>query len=283
MTALPTILLLVNPFAGNGNALKCLDVITTELSKKTIHFKIYKSDWPIGFGENDDIWIIGGDGTLNFFINKYKNCKNAIAIFSGGSGNDFAWKLYGKISIKEQIEIVLSASCKYVDAAKCNDKIFINGIGIGFDGEVLKSMTIVRKIGGHLGYLLVVIKKIISFKEKEFSITINERKIVGKFLLVSLFNSSRTGGGFHIAPTAMVDDGKLDLILCKQLPVLKRLKFLPIIEKGKHIGLPFIEHIKNARFYIECNETIAAQIDGELMFGNKFKVETLSKKFLFKF
>jgi len=55
-----------------------------------------------------------------------------IAIFKGGTGNDFAWKLYGDITVHDQIDTILTTSAQKVDAALCNNRIFINGIGISF-------------------------------------------------------------------------------------------------------------------------------------------------------
>ena len=82
-------------------------------------------------------------------------------------------------------------------------------------------------------------------------------------------NSSRAGGGFFVAPNASINDGKLDMVLCKKLPVLKRLKYLPIIEKGKHLHLPFIVHHLGEKFSIQCNNEIPVQVDGELLFAKE--------------
>ena len=65
----------------------------------------------------------------------------------------------------QQLELVLTTTAKRVDAASCNDQLYMNSLGIGFDGEVLQSMRTIRWMGGHLGYLLVVLRKIFSFKE----------------------------------------------------------------------------------------------------------------------
>lgn len=273
----------VNPLAGKGKALQVAAIIEKILQQKNMDFVLYPSQWPDYLQQCTEAWVVGGDGTLNYFINKYNPVKIPMAIIKGGTGNDFAWQLYGNDTIQQQVERVLAADAKPVDGALCNDKIFLNSIGIGFDGEVLKSMNAIRYIGGHIGYLLLVIKKIFSFKEFNFGIQLKNEKIDARFLIVNIANASRTGGGFKISPQAIINDGKLNLVLCKPLSVLKRLRYLPVIEKGKHLQLPFISHQLIENVTVVCNNAVFAQLDGELIQANHFEMKVLPGYFLFKY
>ncbi|HET9057271.1 MAG TPA: diacylglycerol kinase family protein [Chitinophagaceae bacterium] len=276
------IALVVNPIAGKGRANAIADLLAGHLYNYAIEYSLFINEWPASFSGFSDVWIIGGDGTLNYFINHYPDIKIPLVIFKGGTGNDFAWKLYGNIDWKEQLQLVLHTEAKPVDAGICNNKLFLNGVGIGFDGEVLNSMDTIRFMGGHLGYFLVVIKKIFSFKESRFIISVNEEIIADeRLLLVMINNSSRTGGGFHVSPRASVKDGLLDLVTSQPLSVLKRLKYLPKIEKGKHLDLPFISHCANTCFTVTCEKALPAQLDGELVVADKFECRVLPEKFLF--
>ena len=76
-------------------------------------------------------------------------------------------------------------------------------------------------------------------------------------------NGSRAGGGFHIAPEARADDGLLDLILIDALHPFERLRWLPVIEKGKHLNLSFIHYSKTKKVIIESDEPIQSHLDGE--------------------
>jgi diacylglycerol kinase (ATP) len=273
----------VNTTAGKGKALKITAILNNYLTQNNIEFVVYKDDWPTNTNAITEAWIVGGDGTVNYFLNKYPTAKMAISVFKGGTGNDFGWKLYGDMSHQQQIELVVNATPKKVDAAVCNNKIFINSVGIGFDGEVLKSMKSIRWLGGHLGYLFVVIKKIFSFKEFNFSIQSSTLNITQKFLLVNIANSVRTGGGFYISPWADVTDGELNLVLCKPLSILKRLRYLPVIEKGKHLALPFIAHHLTQQLTIQMPQNVFAQLDGELIKGKQFDIKILKGHFNFKY
>ena len=277
------IALVVNPKAGNGRSLKLSAQLSLLLKEKQLEHELFTNQWPRSFEGFTDVWIVGGDGTMNYFINHYPSIDLPLAIFKGGTGNDFAWKLYGDCSTEEQFEVVLQSSPQPVDAASCNDALYINGVGIGFDGEVLQSMKAIRFVGGHIGYYLVVIKEILSFKESSFKISGNHFQADEFFLLVMINNSSRTGGGFHVSPKASIKDGLLDLVLVKPLSVLKRFFYLPKIEKGKHLHLPIVQHITGTDFVIECNKEIPAQLDGELIWAKRFVFSVKRNQFLFRY
>ncbi len=278
-----TILLLINPLAKKKKTNKIVKEIVAVLSDRKISFVSFTAVWPEEINFYKEVWIIGGDGTLNYFLNFYNSIEIPIVIFKGGTGNDFATRLYGKLSIAEQINKVVDAQPQYVDAAECNGRKFINGIGVGFDGEVLQSINAIRILGGHLGYLWIVLKKIFSFKELSYHIRYEGTTISEKFLLVMVTNSSSTGGGFMVSPEAVINDGKLNMVLCKPLPILKRLKNLPIIEKGKHLNKEFILHKLVSNVIIECEQEMLAQIDGELISAKTFDIKVLPGQYLFKY
>ena len=275
------IAVVVNP--GSGKAIKIGQWLITQLKERYIPHTLFIENWPPDFNGFSETWIVGGDGTMNYFLNYYKDIAVPLAIFKGGTGNDFAWKLYGDISMTQQLELVLTTTAKRVDAASCNDQLYVNSLGIGFDGEVLQSMRTIRWMGGHLGYLLVVLRKIFSFKEFRFTITTGDAILIEKYLLVIVNNSSRTGGGFMVAPQASINDGKLDMVLCKPLSIIKRLRYLPVIEKGKHLKLPFIDFSNREEVKIEAECKIPAQLDGELIHEKLFVMKILPGRLLIKY
>lgn len=283
MGAFEHIAILVNPSSGAGKGMKAGERLKEALQQRKIHFTFFAGDWPTDLNSFTEVWLAGGDGTVNYFINKYHNLQIPFALFRGGTGNDFAWKLYGDITIEQQIDLVLNAAAKRVDAGSCNGRLYVNSIGIGFDGEVLKSISTIRWLGGHLGYLFIVLKKIFSFREFLFRITTTSGTLSQKYLLVIVNNSSRTGGGFMVSPKASLTDGMLDLVLCEKLPVLRRLRYLPVIEKGNHLALPFIHYTYEQEVKIECVHEVFAQVDGELISAASFDIKVMKEYLLVKY
>jgi YegS/Rv2252/BmrU family lipid kinase len=278
-----SIAILVNPLAGKGDSQKLVTWLENELNHRQFHYVVFHNHWPENFDNFSDIWIMGGDGSINYFINRFPNCKTPLALFKTGTGNDFSWKLYGDASNKTIFEKVLQSTPKPIDVGKCNNTLFINSFGIGFDGDILKSMNAIRFLGGHIGYMLAVLIKIFSFRERKFQISAGEEKWEDKFLLIIINNSSRAGGGFMITPDAEINDGELDLFLCKKLSILNRLRYLPVLKSGKHTALPFTLSRRGKSFHIETDNELPIQVDGEQLCAKSVQIEILPNHFYFRY
>ena len=110
------IAIVVNPNAGSGRALQALSEIERNLRDRGIKYQAFPNDWPDGFDGFTAVWIVGGDGTINYFINHYPEIQLPLALFKGGSGNDFHTLLYSDKTLNEIIEIALTAKPRRTEA-----------------------------------------------------------------------------------------------------------------------------------------------------------------------
>lgn len=271
-----------NTLAGSGKAVKLASKIQGILTDRKITSQIFtEKEWDDRIYHFDQVWITGGDGTVNYFVNRYTDIKKPLCIFNGGTGNDFYALLYGKTTVEEQITKVLQAVPKPIDAGKCNERYFLNGVGIGFEGAVAKSLKGVNKWGGKTSFMISILKHIFLYKERTYTITSAEKKVEGQFLMISIANGTRYGGGFYVAPLAKPDDGLFDANLVKPLSPFKRLRYLPVIEKGEHLDLPFIDYYNTQKISVKSNQPIQAHLDGEYMESNELIIEILPAHFNF--
>jgi diacylglycerol kinase family enzyme len=247
---------------------------TVKVEKTDWDLTLFTKDWPENLNHFDQVWVMGGDGTFNYFVNHYRTIEIPIALFKGGTGNDFYWKLFGNRSKREHLDAVLAGQAEAFDAGDCNGQIFLNGVGIGIEGEVLKSMEAIRYFKGALGYYLAAIPALFRFKTFEI---FGSRKV----FLCMVFNSSRAGGGFHFFPKASVQDGLLDVLFCKPIAVWKRLYYMPIIQSGKHVDLPIVEFSQTQKLRIQTSRVLSAQVDGEVQTSDQFEFCVLPAKFKF--
>jgi len=278
---LQNVAVVCNIAAGRGRSLSVLKKILGKIEDLHISNQVFTDSWPVNFKGFTSIWLIGGDGTLNHFINRYGDSTIPIAVFKGGSGNDFAWKLYGDKSVDEYFEIVLRGSYMNSDLGICNGRYFINGVGIGFDGEVVKAMGRKKILPGHMGYLITVLKKIFSYREKQMEIVMEDGRRNGKIFMVTIANGSRYGGGFLVAPDANINDGCLDIVIINKIAPIKRLSYLPKVEAGKHLRLSLIEVLRKNKISIESSSLLVGHLDGELIEAKKFEVEIVPDKLFF--
>ena len=276
---LKKICFLVNP--QKSNIKEYYEWVLAESAEKRPNWIIhlFQKEWPFDVQNFDEVWVMGGDGTFNYFVNKYPNCSIPIGLFEGGTGNDFYWKVFGKISKMEHLDHILNGQTASLDAGQVNDLIFLNGVGIGIEGDVLKSMQAIRFIGGALGYYLAAIPQLFKFKSYEITFGRLGKTVTKRVFLCMIFNSSRAGGGFHFFPMASIQDGALDMLICNPIAIIKRLFYLPLIQKGKHVNYPFLEFSTIQSTSIHCNRVLSAQVDGEVLTSDTFDFKILPAKF----
>ena len=278
---LKKICFLVNP-QKNAIAIKgYFEWVLAEVANKMPKWavQLFHEEWPSDLQNFDEVWVMGGDGTFNYFVNKYPDCSIPIGLFEGGTGNDFYWKIFGKISREEHLSHILNGHTASLDAGQVNQMIFLNGVGIGIEGDVLKSMKAIRFIGGALGYYLAAIPQLFKFKSYIISFERAGKIFSKKVFLCMVFNSSRAGGGFHFFPMASIQDGALNMMLCNPIAIIKRLFYMPLIQKGKHVNYPFLEFSTIQSTRIHCNRVLIAQVDGEILASDIFDFKILPAKF----
>jgi YegS/Rv2252/BmrU family lipid kinase len=278
---LKKIVLLCNPTPENRHAKTVADELLVLLSARHISHTLFVAAWPAHLEGYTEAWIIGGDGTLNWFINHYPDLSIPITVFKGGSGNDFHWMLYGDVTVTEQVGRVLLENTQHVDAGRCNGQLFLVGVGVGFDGAIVRDLLGKKKLAGKASYLLSILKNIALYAEHVYEIFLEGKKIAGACLLISVANGKRFGGGFVVAPLASLTDGLLDLNVIGKVAAYKRIMFLSSIEKGQHLRHPFVQYEQAGSVRITSPTPVHAHVDGEYIFANTFEIECLPNKFLF--
>jgi diacylglycerol kinase (ATP) len=275
------IAVICNPTKYNAKALRMADAVSVLLQSKNIAYSIFTTYWPTTWQNFTHAWVIGGDGTLHHFINQYPDLHIPLSIFNGGTANDFHWMMYGKINLEDQVTKILNSEPSFIDAGTCNGRFFLNGAGIGFDGAIVKDVIGKSKLNGKFSYLYSILKNVLFYKEYNAEIKLENATVSQKCFMINVANGKRYGGGFHVTPKASVTDGLLDINIVGKVLPLKRIRYLPVIEKGRHMELPFVLYKQESKIYIKTNRIVDAHLDGEYFSAKEFKIECLPKKILF--
>jgi diacylglycerol kinase (ATP) len=130
---------------------------------------------------------------------------------------------------------------------------------------------------------MTVIRNIFFYQEQTCRITCSEFAEEKPILMLNAMNGRRSGGGFNVTPDALLDDGLFTVLVIPRISIVQRLRYLPVIEKGKHTDLPFLRYFKTNRIRIACAESMDAHLDGEYLSSREFDIEVVKGKFLFRY
>lgn len=267
---------IVNPNAGCGRSAKVGERIEKYCTEHRIDFSIYYTTKPneatdmvkVFEKEEHIIYSVGGDGTLNEVLNGLVKTRNKLGIIPAGTGNDF----YKTLEVYDEGDI----QC---NIGKINDRYFINIASIGLDAEIstnalkLKNTIIPRK----QVYNMSIIYTFFAYKFKEMGFVLDGIKKKDKFTIVAICNGRSYGGGYKIAPNALIDDNLFDICFVDRLSKLQIPKVIGLLLKGEHLNHPSCHMKKANAIKMHSDEKIPCQVDGETFYANDFDVKMYNK------
>lgn len=265
---------IINPTAGNGQALKTQDRIHRILDNTDHFFSIEKTSAPReathmahkAVAEKYDVLVaVGGDGTIFEVINGMAGSDVLLGIIPAGTGNDLARTAGIPRAVNEALQMILQPHVSPIDIGRLNGKYFVNVASIGFDAQVVQQCNHMKKFApGPLPYVLSVLKTLIGYKNKHYKILLDGKLLEREILLISIANGKYYGGGMMIAPDAAIDDGYFDVCIINKMSKFRILTLFPTIFKGTHIRLPEVEYFKAKHIKIFANNMII-NCDGEIV------------------
>lgn len=275
------IAILVNPLSGKGQHKTIIPLLKKKLAVETINYTLFDQELPNNLSGFTDLIILGGDGTVNYVINHFKEILCPISIIPCGTGNDVAFHLLGEQTIESYCQTAINGHPTPIDAGICNGQLFLNGVGIGFDGWVVKKLMVKKWLTGKAAYYSTVISLLLFYKEQFVALTMDGKTFRCNLFMLSVANGSSYGGGFKVAPFAQMNDGELETILVTKIGLLERIKNLPVIENGKHLNkpYPFIQYQQNRHLQLNSPKKLTAHLDGELMEASNFDIRILCNQF----
>ena len=219
------------------------------------------------------LYAVGGDGILNRVVNATYGTDNRVACIPAGTGNDF----------NRTINEFFEDGNNYVDLVKCNDKYFVNVACFGVDADIANDDKIVHNkfIPRSLQYKVGVAKHILIFKPYSFEMKWDNNSINRELALVTVCNAGYYGGGFHINPNGMYNDGKMEVFICSATNRRELTLYLIKLLKGEHFNCDSVEHIVTDNFTIINNSQIEGNLDGESLKDNVFEMNVVPKAMTF--
>ncbi|MEG1009949.1 MAG: diacylglycerol kinase family lipid kinase, partial [Clostridia bacterium] len=230
--------------------------------------------------EDNRFYSIGGDGTLNEIVTGIIGTNSEIVVLSCGTGNDFAKTVNTYLSLRKVISNSINKESKKVDVIKVNNKYSINILSAGFDALVAKNVDIFRKvplITGKIKYNLSIFYTLFFNKNFIFKIRVNDKIYKNHFTFVTISNGKFYGSGISPIPSAIVDDGILNVCIVDKTTHFDKIILLPKYKKSKHLDLNKVHIHKTEKISIVSNTPFPANIDGEIFYTKKLNCKIIKK------
>lgn len=223
--------------------------------------------------ENAVVIAVGGDGTIHEIANGLVDGNCTLGVVPVGSGNDFVKMLNIPRDYVAALEVIQRGKTLTIDLGKANSCYFINGLGLGFDAEVVIELQKVKGLRGFAMYLYAVFKTLRRLRNRTVILDMNGSRQNREVFMINVGNGEYLGGGFRLTPEAKIDDGVLNVCIFRALRPGEVLRHLPKALSGRHIELPQVEFLRTSRLVVESAEGFPVHADGELLGSGVTRLE----------
>jgi diacylglycerol kinase family enzyme len=281
--AVKRILVVVNPMARRDASRLLTDF--RDAAPDDIAWDVVETTpQPFQFGDlesaaraSDVVVAVGGDGTVADVLTAIGDAGVPVAILRGGSTNVIAQELGISGHPSDVAEMVFGRHVIHtMDAATCNDRLFLHMAGAGFDSRIFdQTNPALKRRVGWLAYLPGAARSLrlpparfhVRTESAEFDIT-------SPMVLVA------NGGGiirpsFRLLPDIASDDGWLDLVAVTTSHAPGIASVLGRFATGSLQRSPHVMHVRARTVQIEADPEMPIQIDGDVAGTTPVKMEIL--------
>lgn len=271
-------LVILNPAAGRGSAVRAWRSAEAVLRHAGVRFDLVRTDGPrhaevlaaqAARSGRPAVLAVGGDGTVNEVANGLLRAAEGsptlpMGVITAGTGNDFVKMLGIPADPVGAAHIAMQAATRQVDAGLVNDRFFTNGVGVGFDARVAARARDIRRLRGLAVYALAVAQAIGEHSNPHVRVRIDGAEVADQQVtLVTVANGGCHGGGFWLCPDARPDDGWLDVLVADALARTGVMRFIPRVLRRTHTSYPDVRMHRAQRVEISSREPLPVHADGE--------------------
>ena len=266
-------LLIVNPAAGGGRAARALDRVLEELTPLR-PFDVFVTqpglERPAERAARDAvlagatrILVLGGDGSSSQAANGIYAAGGAAALgrvalglLPAGTGRDYARSAgISRDPVQAARALARGAAARRVDVGQIvfpdgRERLFLNVASFGISAQIahaLEEFPQLKRRAGAIAFGLATVRAGLRYAPDETELRVDLAAAQrGPTAAVAIANGGWFGGGMHVAPTARLDDGLLEVVRFGNLARRDFVISLPRLYRGTHYTHPDVTHARGA-------------------------------------
>jgi YegS/Rv2252/BmrU family lipid kinase len=266
--------LIVNPSAGGGKAGRVAPEVERTLREHDLevrrvdtrdldHARMLADE---GARAGETVVALSGDGMIGVVADTLRHVPGAvIGVLPGGRGNDLARVLGIPEDPLAACAVIAHGIPRAMDVGEVSGQAFVGIASAGFDSDANRIANEAPAWLGGLVYAYGALRALVSFSPARFEIELDppgERRAFTGYS-VAAANSRAYGGGMHLAPDALLDDGLLEIVVIERVGRLRFLANLPKVFAGTHVRLPSVQVLRAAEVEISADRPFTMYADGD--------------------
>lgn len=277
---------LVNPTSGGGTAPRVVVPVARRLREDgaavEVTYTTSAADVPPlvkqAVAAGSVVVAVGGDGMLSSVAGEVASAGGLLAVLPAGRGNDFVRHLDLPGDEDAQVRLLQHGEPRPVDLLAVSggeaDALVAGSVYCGVDARAGELVNRSHWLPSRLQYPVATVRALATYRPFDLAVTIEGdpdrpgvRHSRHRAACVVVANSGYYGKGVHIAPTAVVDDGLLDVVVIEAAGRLELIRSLPKAYDGSHVDLDEVTVLRGRRVTVsgtyDGGGRVPAGADGE--------------------
>jgi diacylglycerol kinase (ATP) len=220
-----------------------------------------------------------------------------VGLINVGTGGDFRKSLGIGAGYERSLEALALGRVRLVDVCRATftgtdgqpvTRYVVNVVSAGLGGRVDHYIDVIpRFVGGTLGYYMASLWAVAAGSEQPVRARVTwngeTRDEVIPAYLVAICNGRWFGGGMDVAPMALPDDGRLEVVTITERNRLRLLAKTRTIYSGRHLDEPTVTHFPCERIELRLEDEAAERrflldVDGDALGSLPLTVEVLPRR-----
>jgi len=210
----------------------------------------------------------GGDGTVLEVVSALVDTEASLALLPVGTGNQLAANMRLPKGISRSIDVALNGRVRKIDVGMIDGRPFTCIAGAGFDADVVRPDSSIKRRLGYLAYVYAAAAAAFSPKPSSLRITVDGHEVTCAGIGIEVANMPGLTAPLLRRPVDLIPDGKPDdglLDVCV-LAVETTFDFISAITSiitGRMARDRRLRYYRGREVRVEADPPLTVQIDGE--------------------
>jgi diacylglycerol kinase (ATP) len=281
--------LIVNPASDAGRTAGIVDRVRAEFAVRGVETTLAVTAGPgdatvlareARAGGSELVVCVGGDGTINEVVNGLVEPDAgpggdvpALAVIERGTGRDFVRSHGIPTRIAGAVRVACEGRVRMIDVGRAVlgtdeasvTRLFANHASCGITGDIAaRANSTSKRFGGTPSFLWATVRGFGGWSNVELRVQLGDEVLDVTGAAVVCSNGRYLGGGMHLAPGALQDDGLLDVLVIGDVGKLDLALNVHRLYRGTLGAHPRVTAVQAARIEVRCALPLPAEVDGEV-------------------
>lgn len=262
---------LVNPISGGGRAAEKWSPLAARINAAGADVRVeltrsreHAVDCARAAAEQGRVVVaVGGDGLVRDVAEGVTAAGGAMGIVPAGRGNDLARRLGFPADVDGLADLLLTGVDAPCDVIDLGGTIVLGNVYCGIDSVSNAIINNSRRLPAKLVYRLAPVRAIVTWRAPSFRLTVDGETTTVQAHMIVIGNSGAYGHGLNIVPSAVIDDGHLDVLVVGAGPKRAIASFMREAQRGTHVARPEVSVRPAREVHIEADRAVPVCGDGE--------------------